>query len=170
MAVACSIHAPALSSADLVVGYAMKDDRTHCTRRLVPGIDLRFGGPWSGVSLGLSSLVVVEPMLATAPDSEPAESTFALPFGWRTRSAEGRERWFGITLPRLGRSSSHTFLVAHSLIGIDVRTNELQPGLTIGALRTTVLHTDPSRSGSYVSRFSSRRPEEATLESIEESN
>src|SRR5262245_56532889 len=164
---ACSIHAPSVSRSDLVFGYAMRNEQNGCHRRVTPGFDLRLGGAWSGASLGVTNLLVLEP--ASGGQSGPAseESGFAAPLGWRIREPDGTERWFGLALADLGMHESGTAFIYHAFVGIDLRTTPLQRGISIGAARMSVLSADPSGSQAYQLRFSSRDPEKGTLVSID---
>ncbi len=76
-AAGCALPNP-FTGGDVLLGYAASAPETGALRRVVVGVDVRATGPWGGVELGASDLLVA-PQRDVATDQAPASLGPQLP-------------------------------------------------------------------------------------------
>lgn len=142
----------------VILGYAHFDEAHRVFRHMSGGIGGRFGGPYDGIDLGWSDVVVAYPSAADveAPASEPA-SAFNPPFGWTWSTDDGVRRWIGlVTIPAF--ASDDCVFVARMALGAGIGLSSHFAGFDVGGSHTTLLVADPSVSRAYRLEYSSNEP------------
>jgi len=165
----CSVSLPMRSQRhEVVVGYVAQDRHRQLLRRIAPGLDLRVGGRWPGLSLGYAEQTMLEPSAAAPAPPDASDTTgpgFAWPLGITWRAADGVDRWLGwVSVDAPDRAV--TGFVADTYLGISLLTAPAPAGLRIGIGRTTVL-VAPAE-GAQAIAFCSHDPEGATFTDMEE--
>lgn len=152
-----------------VVGYAAQCHGDSVFRRATFGLDLRFGGESDGVELGWSAITSVVPSATRVNERRAATGwKYAPPLGVTRREEDGSRQWLGwIFLARPVPTAVVRFL-HRSRLGASVGLSRSDEGLAVGGEWSTVLYAEPGHQGPYLLRFSSLRPCDAELVSLEE--
>lgn len=169
----CSLSLPNGSGrADLVMGYVAHDAARQLTRRIAPGMDLRLGGAWPGLNVGVAEQTVVyETPAVGVPAGAPAGVgtreglRFAAPLGVRWRAADGVRRWLGWVMVGSDGGPEPTRFVADAYAGASLLWSPAAAGLRLGLGRATLLPAPAD--GTHALSFRSRDPERTTFTRLE---
>lgn len=158
-----------MAGGESIVGYAARNEARRLFRRVTPGLDVRIGTEWDGLSLGWSQITIIAPSEPGAgSDGAESFSRFAPPLGWTTRERDGVQRWYGWVWIERRAMEDPVLFVHQGQIGAGVRTSRLARGFQIGAGRTTLLRADPEVPGAYRLAYCTRRPTEGRLTKLRE--
>lgn len=155
----CSLALPkSLTAVESVVGYAARNEEQGVFYKLTPGVDLRLGGGWEGLNVGVSEMGFYGPVTAADGNREHARfSHFAYPLGWTWKGTEGTQRWLGWVLLGRKEANDRVSFIHYGYFGGALELSQVQ-GAEIGLGRVTVLYAEPSESGVYVLQYSSFHP------------
>ena len=144
------------------MGYVGRDRAGKTIRRVVPGLDVRMGRGWDGVSLGWSDLrllsvtpgAVVPPVIGTG---HAVSWRLPLALEWRGRGGNAYHA-IGVHLLVYSRPVPMALFIHHVQLGADVYVAPCASGVTAGYCSCSVLAADPAGAGVWRLEYSSRAP------------
>ena len=147
---------------ELFAGYVGYDSEGKNIRRVVPGVDVRLGRGWDGVSLGWSDLRLLSatPGAFAPPVTGTGQAVswrWPLAFEWR---GQGGKTYHAIGVRLLDRDRQlPTALFIHRVqFGVDVYVAPCANGVSAGYCSCSVLAADPAVDGVWRIEYSSRAP------------
>lgn len=151
--------APKAGCREVLLGYAEKRSDSSSLRRVVVGLDGRWNGVSSGLTLGYSELGVATCRAAGMPDSrtdaDPQASPAITPIAGLDASEDSpAAHGFGLFLVEYPRAP----IVGRGALGLDLRAGPGSWGLGLGASRHFVLRLPPEGSRLVHVRYSDGMP------------
>lgn len=164
----CSVTLPkSVTAVESIVGYAAKDEERGVFYKLTPGVDLRLGGGWEGLNVGISDLGFYGPVVAQAGNRQHiAFSHFAYPLGWTWQKINGAQHWLGWVLLERKPANDRVSFIHYGYVGGALNFSQSQQGAQVGLGRLTLLRLEPDESGVYVLQYSSCHPANGRLAKV----
>jgi hypothetical protein len=159
---ACST--PAFSKhTELTLGYVQTNPDRNLTRRIIPGIDLRWGSGLDGVDIGWNSLVVIDPGSTNPPPQ--VRLGYLAPAGWAWTTDGTNCHRLGFFLWKRAASSepNPVLFKARSQIGLGWISQSSAAELSLGYTRATHLAVTPNSQIPWTLQFDSRHPDQSQL-------
>ncbi len=152
-AAGCSLR---LSGRELAMGYSA--ERNGMERRVVPGLDLRIGGPWPGFDAGLSDTTVAGESSGKVSDTGPGRyPRYTPPLGWAWRRG-GEIRHAGWFYRDTLSPTGAVQFIGEAKVGFSTVWHPAATSLDLGIRRQTAVIAHRDASGIFQIDFSSRRP------------
>ncbi len=148
----CSLHLP---ERELSIGYAAERDGTE--RRVIGGLDLRFGGRWPGVHAGFEDTTVSSISRNSTNQvgllEEPAQFAPPLALTWTRLGVVHHAGWFY----RVSKSHvGEVQFIGGSKLGLGANWHPSAPSFDLGYSRLTHLIAQPRTEGAFLIDFKSR--------------
>jgi hypothetical protein len=146
---------------ELIAGYAAKNDAAKWRRRVVPGLDLRWG-PWGGITLGWSDTRSLSPCVpqpsrgADFPRAGGRGLAYAAPLGIAWRDGDGTERRLGLVFFGRDPAGPACRFLHHTSGGVDLSLGAHRQGLTLGLSSASVVAIAAGTNGVFELTYSSR--------------
>ena len=148
----CSLRLP---ERELSIGYAAERDGTE--RRVIGGLDLRFGGRWPGVHAGFEDTTVSSASRNATNQvgllEEPAQFAPPLALTWTRLGVVHHAGWFH----RVSKSPVGAIqFIGGSNLGLGVNWHPSATSFDLGYSRQTLLIAQPRTEGVFLIDFDSR--------------